>query len=340
MKNLVLFTETDRKSLVNTRDKETKFGELVKCASNYTSYNADILKTDVKYVLIGVCETIGIQANLGSSKANKAFEVMLKILLNTQSNDYTAPQQVQILGHLAYPELQKTLKSLDLSVASDLKKARHLVEVIDQDVALLVHDIVNAGKTPIIIGGGHNNAYGNIKGTALALGHPINAINFDAHTDFRALEGRHSGNGFSYAKNDGFLNRYFMFGLHETYLQNYVLDIINEDKTINYNTFEALDVRKDIRFSRAMEYGYKHVSKQEFGLEIDCDAIQNVSSSAQTPSGFSVSQTREFIHFFAKSKQVKYLHLCEASCTKKTEKQLGKLLSYFILDFMNSNHSK
>jgi formiminoglutamase len=35
---------------------------------------------------------------------------------------------------------------------------------------------------------GHNNSYGNIKGSALAKGKPINAINFDAHSDFRILE--------------------------------------------------------------------------------------------------------------------------------------------------------
>jgi formiminoglutamase len=44
----------------------------------------------------------------------------------------------------------------------------------------------------------------------------VNAINFDAHSD-RILEGRHSGNGFSYAYEEGFLKKYFIFGLHENY---------------------------------------------------------------------------------------------------------------------------
>ena len=33
------------------------------------------------------------------------------------------------------------------------------------------------GKIPIIIGGGHNNAYGNITGLALGKGKMVNAIN-------------------------------------------------------------------------------------------------------------------------------------------------------------------
>lgn len=339
MKNLVLFTETDRKKLVSTRNKETKFGELVKCAPNNTSYNAEILKTDVKYVLIGISETIGIQANLGFSKAYKAFNATLKVLLNTQSNSYSKPENVLILGQLAYPELQEQLKNLNLDNPTDLKKARRLVEIIDKDVTTLIYEIVKAGKTPIIIGGGHNNAYGNLKGTALALNYPINAINFDAHTDFRPIEGRHSGNGFSYAKHEGFLNNYFMFGLHENYIQNDVLNILNEDETLDFNTFEALEVRNEISFEKALYQAEKHCTKSNFGLELDCDAIINVNSSAQTPSGFSVTQTRQFINHFSKFNNLSYFHICEASCTKKNQKQVGKLLSYFILDFINANYT-
>ncbi len=33
----------------------------------------------------------------------------------------------------------------------------------------------------------------------------INSINLDAHSDFRPAEGRHSGNGFRYAEEDGYL---------------------------------------------------------------------------------------------------------------------------------------
>ena len=96
----------------------------------------------------------------------------------------------------------------------------------------LIFKIVSAGKTPIVIGGGHNNAYGNIKGTSLALNKPINVINFDAHTDFRALEGRHSGNGFSYAFQEGFLNNYFIFGIHENYSSKAVLNAPGEGAAV------------------------------------------------------------------------------------------------------------
>ena len=337
MKNLVLFSKTDLNTVLNKRDKETKFGEQVTISRHNNIYNAKIFENDAQYVILGICESIGIQGNLGYSKAYKTFNSTIKVLFNTQSNHFINAEKVQILGHLHYPELQKAIKTLNLSQAKDLKKVRKWVETIDKDVAQLIHDIVKAGKIPIVIGGGHNNAYGNIKGTSLALNQPINAFNFDAHTDFRALEGRHSGNGFSYAMDEGFLKDYFIFGLHENYKSQAVFESMKTFNNIHFYTYEAIAVRKEIAFKTAIKTAKKEITNKPFGLELDCDAIEKISSSAQTPSGFSVEKTRQFIHSFAKEENVAYFHICEASCNKKNEKQIGKLLSYFITDFIKAN---
>jgi formiminoglutamase len=198
---------------------------------------------------------------------------------------------------------------------------------------------VKAGKTPIIVGGGHNNAYGIIKGSALALKTKINTINFDAHTDLRAQEGRHSGNGFSYAIEEGFLDRYFVFGLHENYISKKMLKYINGSKSkIKFQTFEDLIVRKKTSLKKASKIAIKFLSESKFGIEIDCDALENVPSSAQTPSGFSVNQTREFTHFFGSHENALYLHICEAAIVnnEKVNEQTGKLISYLISDFIKS----
>lgn len=338
MKNFVLFTETELKKLLKKRPNETKFGEQVKLLSNINNSNAEISKSDVKYVLIGICESIGIQANLGNSKAYRAFLATIKVLLNTQSNSFNSAENLLLLGHFEYPELQKKIKKQDLTTKNGISKARKLVEEIDTDVSQLIYTIVKSGKIPIIIGGGHNNAYGNIKGTSLALNKPINAINLDAHTDFRNLEGRHSGNGFSYALEDSFLKHYFIFGLHENYTSEAIFKTIQNHKQIEYNTYDDLILRKNIKFKKELKRAKQFICDAPFGLEIDCDAIENISSSAQTPSGFSVEKTRQFISYFAKQQQVSYVHICEASCSKKNETQIGKLLSYFITDFMKAHN--
>jgi formiminoglutamase len=338
MKNLVLFTDNDRKHLIKLRKGETKFGEHIQCLTDLKSIYEDILSLDVDYIVFGVAESIGVLANQGNPGTEKAWEATLKVLLNLQSNLFIKAERILILGHLDYSDVQNEWKEKRTPKDERLFKAKKQVESIDADVSHLVFLIVKAGKTPIIIGGGHNNAYGNIKGTSLALNQPINAVNFDAHHDFRAQEGRHSGNGFSYAHSDGFLKNYFIFGLHENYISQSDLETLNSTKTIAFNTFEALAIRRELKFKTELKTALKYVSNTRFGLEIDCDAIQNTPSSAMTPSGFSVNKARRFVSFMAKHKYASYLHICEAAPTKKSDTQVGKLISYIVTDFIKAQY--
>ncbi|MEJ6791235.1 MAG: formimidoylglutamase [Lacinutrix sp.] len=338
MNKLVLMSKSKVEELVNTRSGESKFGEHIIVLPTITNIYDDLKNLDVKYVLIGLPEDVGVFANNGKTGACKAWDATIKVLLNTQNNTLNRGEQLCVLGYLDFSEAQNQLYKWDQNNEKHIKKARTLVAEIDKEVSNLVFNIVKAGKIPIIIGGGHNNAYGNIKGTSLALKKKINVVNFDAHTDFRALEGRHSGNGFSYAFAEGFLNRYFIFGIHENYTsQNILNETLNADNSIHYNTFESIEVKKDLKYKPEMKAALKFVSKDAFGIEIDCDAIANIPSSAKTPSGFSVNQVRQFVHFFGGHKLSTYLHICEAAPTKKTATQVGKLISYLITDFMRAN---
>src|SRR5690606_22050440 len=160
-----------------------------------------------------------------------------------QHNKFCKGNQLAIIGHLDVSEEMEAAKNLDFNIIDDRLALSQLVEKIDKEVSHIIFSIVKAGKIPIIIGGGHNNAYGNIKGTALANGKPVNAVNFDAHSDFRILEGRHSGNGFSYAYEEGFLKKYFIFGLHENYTSKNVLDSIRKmDDRVRYNTYDQIAI--------------------------------------------------------------------------------------------------
>ena len=276
------------------RPNQTKFGEHIQLVPQFTSIYDEILNLDVSYVIFGIQEDIGVFANNGKQGTYNAWPVVLKSLLNIQSNKFLKAKGIAILGCLDYPHLQEKIGSLDQNNPKDLAKARKKVTYIDKDVTFLVSQIVKAGKIPIVIGGGHNNAYGCIKGTALAKGKPINAINFDAHTDFRAEEGRHSGNGFSYAYAEGFLDKYFIFGLHENYTSNNILKTLKRLKTIDFNTYEEVRVRIETSFSTELKRALNHVNNQSYGIEIDLDAVRHINSSAQTPSGYNSDKASKF----------------------------------------------
>ncbi|MBR9757780.1 MAG: formimidoylglutamase [Algicola sp.] len=337
MDRLVLFNNATKKQFLNKRAAEVKFGEHVMMLNDISNIYESINHLDVKYVIIGLPEDVGVFANLGNTGTHKAFNATLKSLLNIQSNAFTQASKVLILGYLDFESELKKLAKLDRSKKKDIAKARTLVAEIDKRVSQLVYTIVKAGKIPIIIGGGHNNAYGNIKGASLALNQSINAINFDAHTDYRKEEGRHSGNGFSYATSEGFLNKYFVFGLHENYTSDQIFDTMNNNNNIAYNTYEAIAVREELEFSAEIKRAKTHVCDDFFGIELDCDAIKNISSSAMSPTGFSVAEARRFIHAFATNPKVAYLHICEAAPTSKNESQIGKLITSFITDFIKAH---
>ncbi|GAA3606481.1 formimidoylglutamase [Flavivirga amylovorans] len=336
MDKLVLFKNSSRNKLLNKRVGESKFGQHVKILTGISNIYDQLKNLDVVYIIIGLPEDVGVLANHGKTGASKAWEATLKILLNIQSNEYTKADKVLILGHLDFSTEMLEVSELDISKKKNILKARKIVSKIDNHVSHVVNQIILAGKKPIIIGGGHNNAYGNIKGTSLAFNKPINVINFDAHSDFRPEEGRHSGNGFSYAYAEGFLKDYFIFGLHENYTSDRLFNTLNKLKAIKYNTFESIEIRKELGFKEALNQALNHISKSPFGIEIDCDAIENIPSSAMTPSGFSVNKTRRFLSFFAKHENACYLHICEASPSKKTNNQVGKLITYLITDFIKA----
>lgn len=336
MEHLKPFITSELLNLLKKRPSETKFGEQIALLPDSNNIYDQLLKMDVTYVVFGIKEDVGVFANYGKTGAYSTWDNVLKVLLNIQSNTHTFANKVAILGSLDFKKYQDKIEKLDQTKKKDISKARKLVSKIDEHVTYLVSQVVSAGKIPIIIGGGHNNAYGIIKGSALALKKPMNVVNFDAHHDFRPEEGRHSGNGFSYAFAEGFLKNYFIFGLHENYTSEQVFKNMNKIKSIQYNTFEAVSVRKEVKFKSEMQVALDHVSVSNYGIEIDCDAIENIPSSAMSPSGFSANQSRQFVHHMALHRNVKYLHICEAAPTAETETQVGKLISYLITDFIRA----
>ena len=340
MENIILLNQNELAKITNHRSGEIKFGEKILTVPNDCDVAEFIEKSEAKFVLLGLPEDIGVKANLGKTGTATAYQSTLENLVNIQHNKFCKGNHLLILGQLNCQNEMNDSQNLDPKIKEDRKKLFQLVEKIDKEVSHLVHLIVKAGKFPIIIGGGHNNAYGNIKGLALAKGKAVNAINFDAHTDFRILEGRHSGNGFSYAFEDGFLKKYFVMGLHENFVSKSVFNTLKElTSRVKFVTYEEIDIRKEKKFDTELIQALEFIKNEPFGIELDLDAIPNIPSSAMTLSGLSVAQARNYIYFMGKHKNAAYLHICEGApeLDGTINKHLtGKLITSMITDFMKS----
>lgn len=330
--SVIFYTSEIVKQHTRWRWGEEKFGEKVGTVESWEQ----LKESAANYVLIGIPEDIGVRANLGKPGTSKAWKAGLTAMCNIQNNSFTNAENVVVLGEIDCSKEMQDAKDLTADDPFYPTKIGSLVKSIDDKVSETIQQIIALNKTPIVIGGGHNNSFGNLKGASLAFHKPINCVNLDAHTDFRALEHRHSGNGFSYAKEEGFLSNYFMLGLHKNYTSRAIFDQLKEHKSsVKYNLFEDIGMASHENLDLAFAEAKKHVTMDPFGIELDMDAIANMGSSAMTPSGFTLEQARKFMTQFSTHKNCAYIHICEGSPQAELfENQVGKAIAYLVSDIL------
>jgi formiminoglutamase len=319
---------------LNPRPGETKFGEAVDTLSHWDQLESH----PVHYVLLGIPEDIGVRANYGRAGTALAWEAGLSALLNIQANAHTQPSSLLVLGAIDCSLQMEQAAQVETTDPHRFEKWGALVSQIDEKVARVVRTVVAAGKVPIIIGGGHNNSFGNLKGTSKALGAAVNCINLDAHSDYRPLEHRHSGNGFSYAAKDGYLNHYYIVGLHQNYTSSSLFSTFDtQNDSIRYSLFEDFAVQKTKTFTEVLAEAERFCTDGSFGLELDMDAIINMGSSAMSPSGISLGEARSFLRYFSKHKNCRYIHICEGAPNREIfENQVGKAIAYLVSDVVRA----
>jgi formiminoglutamase len=342
------YEKQDIISLTHTRKYETKLGEIILCEGS-GDFEKTIAATKAKYIVFGIPEDIGVKANLGKGGAASSWFSFLDAFLNIQSNDCLSGDNIFLAGHFDFSDAQRLI---NVNAATDGEKImayRSFVSKIDDAVEEMVKIITQCQKIPVIIGGGHNNAYPAIKGAAKGLYKAellslaqINCINLDAHMDYRPIEGRHSGNPFRYADEDGYLNKYCVIGVHENYLQQNVwIDIVNNPFT-DFITYEDIFIHEKKSFIQSVAHATGFTEDNYTGIELDLDAIENTLSSASTPSGISSLNARQYLNFVAMDAKIAYVHICEGATkldTGETSSSTGKLISYLVSDFVKA-HSR
>ncbi|WP_341255312.1 formimidoylglutamase [uncultured Pseudoalteromonas sp.] len=312
---LNVYDESAVKSFCTSRANETKVWQsmsLLDTDVNIQQALSDAAQFGMRYVLLGICEDIGPKANLGAGGAEQAWPAFLQRFLNQPYNQFIATQKVLLLGEVHTADLMAQSALLDNQNPAHLTQLRELCEQLDQRVEAILSLIFKAGLEPIVIGGGHNNCLGIIKALAKYKNTAINAINFDPHADFRECEGRHSGNGFSYAYSAQCLKSYHVIGLHELKNNQAIIDALAA-ANFTFNSYQSIAVKREINLTQAVSNALKSFDAAPLGVEVDLDSIAFMPVSAYTCSGFSVSDAEHFVHLAASNRHSHYLHLCEAA---------------------------
>ncbi len=346
MSHFKFYNKHDVLSVTRIRRFETKLGERVQVIKDPDALETSLQNSSASFVLLGIPEDIGVKANMGIGGTDSAWLAFLHAFLNIQSNDFLEGGSILLLGHFDFSDIEQLIEKNAHGFDERLEAYRHAVNTIDDEVEQLIHIITQNKKIPIVIGGGHNNSYPCIKGAAKGFYKAgvipiaqINAINLDAHADFRPMEGRHSGNGFSYAEADGYLEKYCVLGLHENYLpQNVWMDMVN-NPFVDCITYEDIFLHEKRTFLQAVGHATDFTNDTLCGIELDLDCIENALSSASSPVGISINQARQFICFASADSKVAYLNISEGAVQLsdgRTSAGTGKLISYLVSDFVKS----
>jgi formiminoglutamase len=341
------YKKQDLLNQTRLRRYETKLGEKLRVVEDPLKLAEALAVSSARFVLFGIPESIGIQANYGIGGAETAWPSFIQSFVNIQSSDKFTGEEIMLPGFFDFSEVMRMIDSHSKSPDEKVDACRHAVaNILDDEVEELVKTIIGAGKIPIVIGGGHNNCYPIIKGSAKALhklgkiARPqINAINVDAHADFRIMEGRHSGNGFRYAMEEGYLGKYAIVGLHENYNPQSMLDDLYSNINIQYSFYEDIFMHERLNFMQSLAQAFSFTDDQFTIVELDLDAVEGVLSSAMTPSGISAIHARQYMNFAGANQQITAIHICEGA--ERLQNGLenghtGKLIAYLVSDFIKS----
>ena len=342
--HLKVYDKQDVLSLTKLRRFETRMGERLQVVKDARDLEGSLQSTEAQYILFGIPEDLGAKGNLGIGGTDTLWIPFLQSFLNIQSNDFLDGSEILLLGHFDFGDIQYLIDTTARNDDERIEAYRHAVVAIDEEVEQVAKMITSAGKIPIAVGGGHNNSYPLIKGSAkgwhkagvIPLAQ-INCINLDAHSDYRPMEGRHSGNSFRYAEEDGYLQKYCIIGIHENYLpQNIWVDMVN-NPFIDCITFEDIFINEKKCFIQAVAHATGFTEDSLTGIDIDLDSVQNTLSSAMTPVGISAVQARQYVSFAAADAKAAYFHICEGAtrlADGRTDCTSGKLASYLVSDFV------
>src|SRR5882757_9557471 len=105
MQHLKIYNKQDVLSLTKLRRFETKLGERLQALNDRNVENS-LAASTAKYVLFGIPEDLGAKGNFGIGGADTLWIPFLQSFLNIQSNDFFDGNEVLIIGHFDFGDMQ------------------------------------------------------------------------------------------------------------------------------------------------------------------------------------------------------------------------------------------
>lgn len=234
------------------------------------------------------------------------------------------------LGKLAYHHTTSILDGGDIHNSADLEHCQ------DQ-LAHAVANICSHQAIPVVLGGGHDIAYGHFKG--LAAAHPdarIGIINFDAHLDYRepSPEGT-SGTPFYQILNE-YDAGYLAIGIQKASNHKRMWDAALDKgaRIIPLTKCDRLpSIKEDLE---AFISGYDAIY-----ITVDMDGFSSAYSpgvSAPNPIGLTPIFVLETIQHICSLTKVISLDIAETNPTYERDQSTARLAASIVYSFIDHNY--
>ncbi|BDM63049.1 formimidoylglutamase HutG [Shewanella sp. NFH-SH190041] len=318
---LHLFSRDHLLQCLKLREDETKLGEQFQLLTQFNAAHLQQAKAQgCRFALVGICEDIGPRANQGQGGAEDGFSAAISVFANLQANRFLTGHSCLLVGSIRPTAITPHHPSP--------QQLRQAVAELDQQVITVCQALFAAGLEPIVIGGGHNNAFGLITALHQAKHRPAAVVNLDPHCDFRPLEGRHSGNGFSYCAQNGSLAYYHVLGLHEQKNSETSLAQLSQFGG-RWHSFQDIWTRRCQSLDSALEEisTALNATQAPVGLELDMDAIAEMPASAMTFAGVPLLDACRYVDYLSRHSDCAYLHLAEAAPARHANLQSGRRIT-------------
>ncbi|AEA34576.1 formimidoylglutamase [Hippea maritima] len=214
----------------------------------------------------------------------------------------------------------------DIEVIDDLEEGQ-------EKLSSVVAEIINRGLFPIVLGGGHEVAFGSIKGAYKGLEEPVAVVNFDAHFDLREEEVSTSGTPFRqiervYSK-DGFRFDYLCVGIQRA---ANTLELFERAKELGVSWIDIDMIRFNTKAAIKLLSDFLK-DKRHIHLTICSDVFaQSVAPgvSAPTPFGLSIDEFLSLFYVVLKSGKIVSFDIAEVSPALDRDNATSKLAAYIV----------
>lgn len=233
------------------------------------------------------------------------------------------PHAVHYHRHMHF--LKQVFDHGDLSVSGDLKEDQARLSKVTADY-------LGQGVMPVIIGGGHETAYGHFLGYVEAE-KQVSIVNIDAHTDVRPIrEGKpHSGSPFRQAlEHESHLCKdYSVFGLSpESVSRDHHLFVSGKGGELRFHHETDL---------KSILYHLNSLKTDHIMVTMDMDAVSQSAApgvSAPAASGLSPDFWLRLAYRFGQHPKVTSFDLCEVNPRHDVDGQTVRLAALTIWQFL------